>query len=33
MKMIYRNLDRMDSDKVNAMLTRAESLLANPDLL
>ena len=33
MRMIYRNLDRMDPAKVNAMLTRAEQLLADPEAL
>ncbi len=33
MKMIYRNLERMDSAKVEAMLQRAETLLADPDAL
>lgn len=33
MKMIYGNLNRMDTAKVDAILTRAESLLADPDAL
>ena len=33
MKMIYRNLDRMDPGKVEAILRRAETLLAAPDAL
>lgn len=33
MRMIYRNLERMDSARVDAMLSRAEALLADPDLL
>ena len=33
MRMIYRNLDRMDPAKVNAMLDRAEQLLADPEAL
>ncbi|KZY29347.1 hypothetical protein A3730_07365 [Alcanivorax sp. HI0044] len=33
MKMIYGNLNRMDTAKVDAILARAESLLADPDAL
>ncbi|MZR64292.1 cryptochrome/photolyase family protein [Alcanivorax sp. DP30] len=33
MRMIYRNMERMDSTKVDAMLARAELLLADPDAL
>ncbi|EKF75393.1 deoxyribodipyrimidine photolyase-like protein [Alcanivorax hongdengensis A-11-3] len=33
MRMIYRNLDRMDPARVEAILARAESLLADPEVL
>ena len=33
MRMIYRNLDRMDPARVSAMLARAEQLLADPEAL
>ncbi|MQX51692.1 cryptochrome/photolyase family protein [Alcanivorax sediminis] len=33
MRMIYRNLERMEAAKVDAMLQRAERLLADPDAL
>ena len=33
MRMIYRNLERMAPAKVDAMLSRAEALLADPDAL
>jgi hypothetical protein len=33
MRMPYRNLDRMDREKLNGLMQRAEEILVSPDTL